>query len=295
MPQRMPRRVSAWAIHQAEEVLPLVPVQATTRRRALGCAHEAAGDGPGAGLESGQRGDARRPEARSSSALGLDQAGDGAGRERRRHVGARVVGVAGPGDEGVAGTHAAAVGGERRGAAQHQPVHRCVGRGESHQRHQKLSTSAGISWATICGLTSRSGCTPIIRRVCCTTWLNTGAATSPPYYLPAVGSSTITATMMRGCVDRRHADEPGAVFLLGVALAFLLVGRAALAADRVAHHLGLRRGAAGRRGQMQHARGRSAAVLAESTRTPPTGVSATAVLRLVIVTGISSPSCAKTV
>ena len=37
-----------------------------------------------------------------------------------------------------------------------------------------------------------------MRSVCCTTSLNTGAATSPPKYLPAVGSSTITATMMRG-------------------------------------------------------------------------------------------------
>ena len=29
--------------------------------------------------------------------------------------------------------------------------------------------------------------------------VSAGAATSPPKYLPALGSSTITATMMRGC------------------------------------------------------------------------------------------------
>ena len=52
--------------------------------------------------------------------------------------------------------------------------------------------------ATICGLTSMSGGTPSMRRVCCTTWLNTGAATSPPKYLPLLGSSIITATTMRG-------------------------------------------------------------------------------------------------
>ena len=37
-----------------------------------------------------------------------------------------------------------------------------------------------------------------MRSVCCTTSLKTGAATSPPNHLPALGSSTITATMMRG-------------------------------------------------------------------------------------------------
>ena len=53
--------------------------------------------------------------------------------------------------------------------------------------------------------------------------------------------------MMRGCGDRRHADEPGAVLLGRVARAFLLVRGAALAADRVAHHLRLRRRAARQR------------------------------------------------
>src|SRR5205085_4079491 len=37
--------------------------------------------------------------------------------------------------------------------------------------------------------------------------------------------------------DGRHADEPRAVFLVGVTLAFLLVGGAALAAHRIADGL----------------------------------------------------------
>jgi hypothetical protein len=37
-PQRRRSRVSAWAVHQAVLVLPLVPVVATTSSTALGCA-----------------------------------------------------------------------------------------------------------------------------------------------------------------------------------------------------------------------------------------------------------------
>ena len=61
--------------------------------------------------------------------------------------------------------------------------------------HQNDSSTA---CTTICGLTFMSGCTPSMRRVCCTVALNTGAATSPPKYLPPLGSSIITATTMRG-------------------------------------------------------------------------------------------------
>ena len=125
-------------------------------------------------------GDAFVVERVGLDAVGLDQASARAHRERGADVGPRVVRAAGPGDERLAGPDPAAVGGERRRAAQHQPVHCLADRSELLQRHQKLSTSAGISRATICGLTSRSGWTPIMRRVCCTTWLNTGAATSPP-------------------------------------------------------------------------------------------------------------------
>ena len=44
--------------------------------------------------------------------------------------------------------------------------------------HQKDSFSS--SCVTTIGLTAMSGCTRIMRKVCCTTSLNTGAATSPP-------------------------------------------------------------------------------------------------------------------
>ena len=47
-----------------------------------------------------------------------------------------------------------------------------------------------------------------MRSVCCTVALNTGAATSPPKYLPALGSSIITADDDARLLDRRDADEP---------------------------------------------------------------------------------------
>ena len=44
-PQRRPARLSACASHQAVEVLPLVPVVATTSSRRLGCSCQAAASG----------------------------------------------------------------------------------------------------------------------------------------------------------------------------------------------------------------------------------------------------------
>ena len=92
--------------------------------------------------------------------------------------------IARPGDEGIAGR---APGGCRCAAcrARAGPAsarrRRALGSAVSAMRHQKLSRSAAAGLlATICGVTSRSGGTPIMRSVCCTTWLNTGAATSPP-------------------------------------------------------------------------------------------------------------------
>src|SRR5256885_2459888 len=92
-------------------------------------------------------------------------------------------GPAGPGDEGVAGPDLAAVGRRRAAALQAggQPLDSLGGRGQHPQglggTHSEGS-STGL--ATIKGLTSISGCTPIRRSVCCTTSLNTGAATVPP-------------------------------------------------------------------------------------------------------------------
>ena len=61
-----------------------------------------------------------------------------------------------------------------------------------------LSSTAAPSAGSTMGFIGASGATPRTRRVPPTTELNTGAATSPPKYFPADGSSIITATMMRG-------------------------------------------------------------------------------------------------
>ena len=81
----------------------------------------------------------------------------------------------GPGDEAVAGADLAAVGLQRARDLGAQPL-RCL-LGCVKFAHQNDSSTA---FATICGLTAMSGCTPIMRSVCCTTSLNTGAATAPP-------------------------------------------------------------------------------------------------------------------
>src|SRR5207253_10528024 len=98
-----------------------------------------------------------------------------------------------PCDEAVARAHLAAVAVHLARHAGAQPVGCFAGRAQD--LHQNDSSTA-CTW--ICGLTFMSGCTPSTRSVCCTVALNTGAATSPPKYLPALGSSIITATTMRG-------------------------------------------------------------------------------------------------
>ena len=90
-------------------------------------------------------------------------------------------GIAGPGQEGIARADLAAVGAQPAGDARAQPLRRGVGMGQVQAvRHQKLSLRRTALLAMICGVTARSGGTPIRRSVCCTTWLNTGAATAPP-------------------------------------------------------------------------------------------------------------------
>jgi hypothetical protein len=88
---------------------------------------------------------------------------------------AAVSGRAGPGNEAVAQADLAAVGVQHAGDAFAQPPGGLHGGVEFG--HQNDSSTA---LATICGLTAMSGCTPIMRRVCCTTSLNTGPATVPP-------------------------------------------------------------------------------------------------------------------
>ena len=80
-----------------------------------------------------------------------------------------------PGKKSVTGLHASAVRGELRGHMGTQPTRGFDGRVQ--MLHQNDSASA---LATTCGLTAMSGCTSSMRKVCCTVWLNTGAATSPP-------------------------------------------------------------------------------------------------------------------
>ena len=90
----------------------------------------------------------------------------------------RIVAAARPGQEGVTRPHLAVVSAQRVRTPGPEPI--CGSRGRRQVQHQKLSTSAAPGWKTIWGLTSMSVGTPIMRSVCWTTWLNTGAATSPP-------------------------------------------------------------------------------------------------------------------
>ena len=92
----------------------------------------------------------------------------------RRH-GKRIRDLTDPGKKSVTGLHASAVRGELRGHMGTQPTRGFDGRVQ--MLHQNDSASA---LATTCGLTAMSGCTSSMRKVCCTVWLNTGAATSPP-------------------------------------------------------------------------------------------------------------------
>ena len=139
----------------------------------LGC-HLARG-----GLEPTERGDGRScRKDKVLHALGFDQAGRSTALKRICHMGAAIGGSTGPGDEAVSRLHTAAVRLQSTRDARAQPRHgfsRLVqgGQGGCHS-----DSSTGL--ATIWGLTAMSGCTFIMRRVCCTTSLNTGAATRPP-------------------------------------------------------------------------------------------------------------------
>ena len=183
--QRRPRPVSACAVHQAVEVLPLVPVVAMTLSCLARPAQEQVRDRADQVLQVSDGGDARIVEAEAGQVVVVDQAGGRARLQRGSDEAARVVRVTRPGQEGIA--RRAPGGGRcavapRRARPSHCAAASAWGRCEVRSAcAQKLSRSAGtVLLAMICGVTSRSGGTLSRRSVCCTTWLNTGAATAPP-------------------------------------------------------------------------------------------------------------------
>ena len=96
-PQRRPSEVSACATHHAVEVLPFVPVTATTSSSALGMFRKRLAMSPAAALKPCRRGDARRiGEGERLDAVGLDQARHLRRRQapRRRSAGRRLRGRA---------------------------------------------------------------------------------------------------------------------------------------------------------------------------------------------------------
>ena len=80
-----------------------------------------------------------------------------------------------PRNEAISGLNQTTVAVKISGHARTKPV-RGLGRG-IELKHQNDSSTA---CTTIWGLTAMSGCTDIMRKVCCTTSLKTGAATAPP-------------------------------------------------------------------------------------------------------------------
>ena len=105
----------------------------------------------------------------------LNQASRGARGERRAHKLAPIGCGAGPGDKAVAPGQFSAVGAQAAGHAFAQPAG-----GLFSGVELRAQNDSSTAWVVICGLTLMSGCTPIMRRVCCTTSLKTGAAATPP-------------------------------------------------------------------------------------------------------------------
>lgn len=62
------------------------------------------------------------------------------------------------------------------------------------------AASSAVRRASWSGVSGTSGATPSVRKVPSVMRENTGAATVPPKYWPALGSSIMTATTMRGLV-----------------------------------------------------------------------------------------------
>ena len=133
------------------------------------------GDGTGGRLQAAVSSDARIIEPERLGTCQFDQAGCGALGQCGAHELAAIGHRTRPGNEAVVTPDLAAVHRQRAVNVRAQPVGgllRAV-----QLQHQKLSST---DLATICGLTAMSGSRPWMRKVCCTTSLNTGAATSPP-------------------------------------------------------------------------------------------------------------------
>ena len=112
---------SACASHQAVDVLPLVPVTATTASARSAC-RESGGDVAGGGLQpayAATRGSPSKPKAATPSASTRQATAPARARRARRP--AAIGGVAGPGDEAVAGADGAAVAEQAARPAQQQP------------------------------------------------------------------------------------------------------------------------------------------------------------------------------
>ena len=105
----------------------------------------------------------------------LNQTGTRAPRHDLWHMAAAIAARTRPSQKAVTRTHLPAVAVQLCAATLVQPLRSLLGGVQSG--HQNDSGSAlAMTW----GRTATSGWMPIMRRVCCTVWLNTGAATSPP-------------------------------------------------------------------------------------------------------------------
>ena len=108
-------------------------------------------------------------------AVTLDQTSARAPRHDLWHMAAAIAAAARPSQKAVTRPHLPAVAVQLGTAKLAQPLRSLLGVVQS--RHQNDSGSAlAMTW----GRTATSGWMPIMRRVCWTVWLNTGAATSPP-------------------------------------------------------------------------------------------------------------------
>ena len=183
-PQRRPSAVSACAVHQAVLLLPLVPVAAITCSACAGWPNQAAANGPVAAFRPGNV--AMRSSAKpkpSTPSASTRQAAAPAASAPATYCRPS---VAAPGQAMKASPartlrlsvrNSGAPCGRTRAASQSAA---CATECSICTMAQKLSGASGTPLATTRGFTSRSGGTPITRSVCCTTWLNTGAATAPP-------------------------------------------------------------------------------------------------------------------
>ena len=117
-------------------------------------------------------------------ALRFYQASRCAPQQGLAHILSGIVRRAGPGNKGFVRLHVAAIGLQAAGLRRLQPGSRFVWRAQNgwvcqFQCIHRHSDSCAASTTTP-GCTDISGATPNKRKVCCTTSLNTGAATAPP-------------------------------------------------------------------------------------------------------------------